>query len=160
LLWNHESVNLTYTLYTSAAGPLDGTPTQPDSTSKLCLGCHDGAVALDDFGGATGGTNFISAGAQIPKIGNQDLSRTHPISIDYVDGAGTGMVPTGGGANAFGPNGLTFEDVLDINDKVQCSTCHDVHNEGVPESEPNTPLLRVLNETPTPSGLCLACHIK
>ncbi len=157
LLWNHTSVEgQTYTLYSSAAGPLDGAISQPDGTTKLCLGCHDGSVALDAFGGAVG-TTSINPGAQIPKIGGFDLSRTHPVSIVYVSGAGTGMAPV---TAPFGPNGLFIQDVLDPADKVQCSTCHDVHNEGVPESEPGTQLLRVLNTAPTPSAMCLACHLK
>lgn len=46
------------------------------------------------------------------------------------------------------------------NGKVQCSTCHDVHDQ---ESVPGTHLLRTA-QSPTeggvPSGLCLTCHLK
>jgi hypothetical protein len=50
----------------------------------------------------------------------------------------------------------TIADVLDAG-KVQCSSCHDVHDQ---ESVAGTHLLRVLNNGANPSGLCLTCHIK
>ncbi|MFQ6108814.1 MAG: cytochrome C, partial [Candidatus Aminicenantales bacterium] len=58
-LWNHDVTTATYTLYSSST--LDATLGQPGDISKLCLSCHDGTVAIDSFGGATG-SNFISGG--------------------------------------------------------------------------------------------------
>ena len=48
-LWNHQvNTGAQYTLYktTSAYAGLDG-------SSKLCLSCHDGAIAVDNYGGKT-----------------------------------------------------------------------------------------------------------
>ena len=53
-LWNHEVASTVYTLYTSST--LDHTPGQPDGATKLCLSCHDGSVAIDNYGGTTTGT--------------------------------------------------------------------------------------------------------
>jgi hypothetical protein len=41
-LWNGLETKTTFTMYSSATfqGTIDG---QPSGTSKLCLGCHDGA---------------------------------------------------------------------------------------------------------------------
>ena len=60
-LWNHESTVATYQTYTSAT--MDATTGQPDASSKLCLSCHDGTVAVDNFGDQTSGTHFITGGA-------------------------------------------------------------------------------------------------
>ena len=43
-LWNRESGAPVYTLYDSST--LYSRPGQPDGTSKLCLSCHDGTIAL------------------------------------------------------------------------------------------------------------------
>ena len=48
-LWNHQMTNATFQLYTSAT--MNATTGQPDGSSKLCLSCHDGTVALENFGG-------------------------------------------------------------------------------------------------------------
>ena len=51
LLWNHKVSSATYTMYNSAwSSTLDNTQSvQPDGVAKLCLGCHDGTVAIDTF---------------------------------------------------------------------------------------------------------------
>ena len=78
-LWNHEiTAELSFTLYNTAtlnASDLG----QPDGGSKLCLSCHDGTVAMDNFGGATGGGDFIAAGKDL----TTDLSDDHPVSFTY-----------------------------------------------------------------------------
>ena len=58
-LWNHEVTTATYTLYSSST--LDSSVGQPEGRSKLCLSCHDGTVAIDNFGGFAGGTVLIPA---------------------------------------------------------------------------------------------------
>src|SRR5947209_13642867 len=51
-LWNHDipSATQAYTLFGGTAG----TSADIDTVSKLCLGCHDGTVAVDSFGGNAG----------------------------------------------------------------------------------------------------------
>lgn len=160
LLWNHALSEATYTMYDSAwSETLDNAQSpQPDGTAKLCLGCHDGTVAIDTFDKYEGGAVFIDqfdgGGFKVPGFsddgGNLDLRGGHPLSIKYDDVDG-GLAPI---TNAMGTSG-TIEDVLD-NGKVQCSSCHDVHDQ---ESVAGTHLLRVSTKTPA-SGLCLTCHDK
>src|SRR5665811_812821 len=57
-LWNRQSTSATFQLYSSPTFDGSSTIEQPSGTSKLCLSCHDGTVALDNFGGFTGGNNF------------------------------------------------------------------------------------------------------
>jgi len=163
LLWNHQVSSATYTMYDAAWSETLNNPqsAQPDGTAKLCLGCHDGTVGLNQFDSQFGavGTDFIQdydPGFQIPGALNAgDLRGTHPLSITY-NGTDTGLNPD---TTTMGTSG-TIADVLD-NGKVQCSSCHDVHDG--PEAVPNSHLLRVAQTTAqlgNPSGLCLTCHNK
>ncbi len=166
LLWNHALSEATYTMYSSTS--LDGAQdAQPTGISKLCLGCHDGTVAIDQFDNVGTGTVFlgdIDAGFVVPGGVNASpsLQGTHPISIVYNNGNGPGEDPgLALKSSPMGTSGTTINDVLD-GGKVQCSTCHDVHD-SAGEAVPNTHLLRVAQTTAqggAPSGLCLTCHLK
>lgn len=142
-LWNHEMSTATYTLYSGYT--IDATIGQPTGNSKLCLCCHDGTVALDNFGGATGGTSFITSG----NVGI-DLSDDHPVSFNY-DAA---LVSADGELQATdatsGLGGTIAEDML-FNDVMQCASCHDVHDNAHGS---------FLLKSNTASELCLTCHIK
>lgn len=158
-LWNHEVTTATYTIYSSPS--FDGSTTigQPSGSSKLCLSCHDGTVAVDSFGGATG-TDYISGPANI----GTDLSDDHPISFVYdtalatADGAlgdpSTAIVTVGSGS--FTQTG-TIQDVLLLADKLECAACHAVHNDFVVGGIGGDPLLKI---SKLGSELCFACHVK
>ncbi len=145
-LWNHEVTTTTFTLYTSVS--LDATTGQPDGSSKLCLSCHDGTVPVDNFGGRTGGGEVISGSDLI----GTDLSNDHPISFTY----DATLATTDGGlydpttANS-GLGGTINADLLLAN-KLQCSSCHDVHN--------GSGLSNLLVKSNAGSALCLTCHNK
>ncbi len=107
-LWNRALSNQTYTPYTSSsldANSVQGSLDQPGGSSKLCLSCHDGTLALGNVnvlngaGSATSqGTQSISlsgtgSGGTMPtgsgetsgftrKLG-ADLTNDHPISVTY-----------------------------------------------------------------------------
>lgn len=145
-LWNHETTMSTFTTYHSAS--MDATTGQPDASSKLCLSCHDGTVAVDNFGTQTGGSHFLSGNSRI----GTDLSDDHPISFTYdaalasVDHGLYDPTTTNSGLGSSITN-----DML-IGNQVQCASCHDVHNgSGVDK------LLRKTNQA---SALCLTCHNK
>ena len=148
-LWNHEVTQVAaYTLYSS--NTLNSTVGQPGGISKLCLSCHDGTVAIDSFGGATG-TTFVSG----DELVGTDLSNDHPIALTY-DAALNGLDPeianpvtTDSGLGAQINDDMLFGAG---NDQLECASCHDVHGGVV-----NTPLLVLSNAD---SGLCLTCHIK
>ena len=163
LLWNHELSAATYTMYSSSS--LDGAQdAQPTGISKMCLGCHDGTVALDSYDSRTGagtagtledeyGPSFVVP--QLQDGTNKDLRATHPISIVYAGGSDPGLNPQ---STAMGSSG-TISDVLE-NGKIQCHSCHDVHD-SPGESVPSTHLLRVAQTTAgDESALCLTCHNK
>lgn len=156
-LWNHEVTTSVFTLYSSPT--LNATPGQPDGASKLCLSCHDGTVAIDSFGGATG-TNFVGGTANL----GTDLSNDHPISFTYDAGLasddGGVFDPTVQtvtiGSGSFTKTG-TINAVMLQDGKVQCSSCHDVHNDFVAGGIGGDPLLKISKDH---SEICLACHNK
>ena len=82
-LWNHQMSVQTYTPFTSptltALGVTIGPPT---GSSRLCLSCHDGTVALGLVSSRPGGIAMNNSLPDASKIG-PDLSSQHPISFVY-----------------------------------------------------------------------------
>ncbi len=145
-LWNHEVTTATFTIYASST--IDATMGQPGASSKLCLSCHDGTVAVDNFGGTTNGTKFVSGGDLI----GTDLSSEHPISFTFDDA----LASTDGGLHAPTSTnsglGSTIDADMLIGGKMECASCHDVH-----DAAGNSKLLVKSNAA---SALCLTCHDK
>jgi predicted CXXCH cytochrome family protein len=140
---------------------MNAVPGQPNGLSKLCLGCHDGTVAIDSYGkNTTVGWHFISD-AQFgtgSKVIGTDLTNDHPISFVYdaalvaADGALRDPVTATILPGINSVTGTIAAELLDGTGQVQCTSCHDVHNgQGINK------LLKVNN---TGSALCLTCHIK
>jgi len=152
LLWNHTQTAATYTLYASPT--LNAVPGQPVGVSKLCLSCHDGTVAIDSFGGRTG-TSFAPAADNF----GTDLSNDHPISIVYdaalvtLDGGLKAITSAANIGDAGAKTGTISSNLLNAT-KVECSSCHDVHNTN---AVTGSPLLKI---TSAGSALCLTCHNK
>ena len=161
LLWNRQVSNATYVMYSSSS--LNGSiASAPTGIAKMCLGCHDGTVAIDTFDKYTGVTVFMNnydADFQVPgPLYTGDLSKTHPISITYDENADNGLNPK---STPMGTSG-TIADVLQNGNTVQCSSCHDIHDQAG-EAVPGTHLLRAAQTVATggtASGLCLTCHKK
>lgn len=145
-LWNRNVPTNTYRVYASST--LDAKPGQPTGSSKLCLSCHDGTVALGSLisrnspVGMAGGITTIPPGAK-GLIGT-DLSDDHPISFLY-DSALAGRDP-----KLKDPATLPRHVRLDSASNVQCSTCHDAHN------NTNNKFLVQRNDN---SQLCNTCHV-
>ena len=149
-LWNHQlSAVAAYTLYdNTVSGTFNATTGQPNGASKLCLSCHDGTIALDNFGTVTTGTNYILG---INNLGTS-LSNDHPISFTY----NAALATTDGGlfnpTTALSGLGGTIQNDLLISNQMQCSSCHDTHNKyGIPH---------MLKKSNAASALCLTCHNK
>lgn len=144
LLWNREDSTATYIPYDSPT--LQAVVGQPTGASKLCLSCHDGTVALGALLsepaeiGFVGGVRFLPAG---PSLIGTDLSDDHPVSFDY-DAALVGQNP-----ELVDPASLTGDVRLDAFGQLQCTACHDPHEEGFG---------KFLVASPQKSELCLTCH--
>jgi predicted CXXCH cytochrome family protein len=168
-LWNHQlQSNYNYTMYDN--GP--GAPTQgpqasqailngmvPGSSSLLCLSCHDGTVAPNQYGNPdqpvtsqSGGGLTISSQYQIGK--DKYLGNHHPIGFNYdgvqvadpgIRSADTAMLT---------PTTFVRDHLLGTgNQYMECDTCHSVHNKGNSGE-------RLLWRSDQNSELCLTCHDK
>lgn len=149
LLWNHDPTTQTFNPYTSPT--LDGTSTGPGATSLLCLGCHDGVVAVDSYGGASG-TDVLAP----PFSFSADLSDDHPIGITYDPVADPELNATTTPVTFGNTDTGTVANLLQAN-AVECASCHDVHATLSGGAGGNIDLLNVTN---VGSALCLACHGK
>lgn len=145
-LWNRRAPGSTYTPYASSTQrALTG---QPTGASLLCLSCHDGTIALGDVLtraapiSMSGGVTMMPAGAS--RLGT-DLSDDHPISFAY-----TATLSTTRGELA-NPATLTGRVRLDATGRLQCTSCHDPHD------DTNGKFLVVPNVA---SALCQTCHLK
>jgi predicted CXXCH cytochrome family protein len=175
-LWNKDFTTsaASYTVYSSAT--LNSTASAPGALSLLCLNCHDGATGVSTVRNApnSGWTNTIGGvdpgimdnafsfghcglchdpggfyGPSVPDFTKAflgtDLSDDHPIGIAFPDpGQDDGFNLPGDAVNGW-------SDVPLFNGKVECTTCHDVHD---PQ---NVPFLTISN---TGSALCTRCHTK
>jgi predicted CXXCH cytochrome family protein len=153
-LWNRTNPGTTYTMYwspTMDAYPSAAAAQQPNGTSKLCLSCHDGTIALGST--VASGTIQMASGVTTmptssPAFIGQDLSGDHPVSFVVTQE----LIDTN---NAKGDvplkslDQIRANDVvrLDKGDRIQCITCHDPHDDANPYF--------MLKPT---AELCIDCH--
>jgi predicted CXXCH cytochrome family protein len=162
-MWNRIIPTSTYEMYSSAIidGEVAGTP---DSTSLICLSCHDGTMPLDavkqvpvshidddaakvTISACSNACHTASnpSGGIIFEGGNMgtDLRNHHPIGITYNAAKNPDLrPPVNGKVNGlplYGPNST----------KVGCASCHDPHD------NTKRPFLRLSNVN---GELCQACH--
>jgi predicted CXXCH cytochrome family protein len=145
-LWNRRDSRSHYFPYQSST--IFAQVGQPTGTSKLCLSCHDGTIA---FGALLSvkreipfkkGIRFMPEGRT--RIGTF-LSDDHPISFRY-----DSILAVRNGELAD-PSLLPKDIVLGKDSQMQCSTCHDAHD--------NT-YGKFLVMSNSHSALCTTCHKK
>jgi predicted CXXCH cytochrome family protein len=144
-LWNQAlSSGVTYQPYASTT--LKAAVGLPTGSSKLCLSCHDGTVAI----GSTVqkgriAMQGVNAAGQLtgPSVIGPSLTRDHPISFVPLPAADLATPPPGSPVK------------LDDAGQVQCRTCHEPHQMDV---DTTTKKFLVVNNSG--SGLCLICHNK
>lgn len=121
-LWNRDLPMSSYQIYQSST--LDAKVGQPNGSSKLCLSCHDGTIAMGSVLSRAdkilmSGGDYIPAG--LTNLGT-DLSDDHPISFYYTSSLASAD------RQLADPNTLGTEVKLDPNGRLQCTACHDPHN--------------------------------
>jgi predicted CXXCH cytochrome family protein len=140
-LWNHALSGGGWTLFADADAN-----SVFSSSSRLCLSCHDGTVAIDSYGGVTG-TSFMSGDENL----GTNLTNSHPIGVTY---------PTTGTRYNLALNGRISDSIETPpgqyatleNGRIQCSSCHRAHSSNAAYGM----FLRVDN---TESKLCMTCHV-
>lgn len=168
-LWNREASAVAYIPYSSGSlnanieelasgqGLADG------SSGDLCLSCHDGTVAVNSLMNSSTNAGNPAMQPDLPQflegkiIGaanlGSNLSNDHPINFIY-DAA----LASADGGLVTPYSERRVKETVDLplfNGKMQCSTCHDVHEPG--GTADKEPFLRV---SMYQSGLCLECHLK
>ena len=142
-LWNRDLPGTVYSLYDSST--MKAVIQQPTGTARLCLSCHDGMLALGNLRvPPKTGTATLGPLTGQARLG-VDISDDHPVSFVY-DAALA--LKRGELAN---PSTLVHEVRLDKSGRVQCTACHEPHE------NPHRKFLRVDDKT---GGLCLTCHLK
>ena len=143
-LWNRQETTATFTTYDSST--LYATVGQPSGASKLCLSCHDGTIALGAVLSRAGEIPFAGGIRFLPegdtKLGTE-ISDDHPVSFTYDET----LAATNG--ELVSPSLLTVDVKLDNFGMVQCTSCHDPHDDvyGKFLIKPNSF-----------SALCISCH--
>ena len=155
-LWNRTlAADATYTAYDSNSTQAN-IDANPGGSSKLCLSCHDGTIAVGNVNVLEGNTNVsismtgtdatkmpAGSGANTGftrKIGI-NLQNDHPISFDFdtsksggrlaaADGELRDPIDADGAHIAKPSPGDKPMIPLDHDSKVQCTTCHDPHVSG------------------------------
>jgi len=182
LLWNHKvtATGTSYTLYTSpgknvtANSGTGGTSANPqlDNSTVLCLSCHDGSIAIDNYGGVTTDNSImVKSWANMSGPGGTfDLSQDHPLGVGYpglpqettvVAGSFTAanaqygyQDPTVAGPfTTGGVGGIPAVKLVALPTGymgIGCISCHEPHDW-------SKSFMRISNNG---SALCLSCHIK
>ena len=182
-LWNRSDTALNGTPYGWVApGNLAIPITDPlIGSSRLCMSCHDGSVAVDSHGTnghTTGGLKLAAANHAYVR----DLTITHPIGFRYDEAAAARpgeLVPKTEGfltepsssfaayafdtrnRAAYAKSTIKIQDALWGGDGyVTCSSCHDVHNTTNAKSDTGRSYNYFLRAREEGSAICLSCHIK
>lgn len=176
-LWNRPSPTAAnaFALYSSGTLVIDDPAVQansqydnsntdlyPNGSTRLCMSCHDGAVAVGEIlnGQIPGGDAILStvvSGAAVI-----DLATSHPVSFVYKDGLSAVLndINTAKGAGAF--RFPTRSDIpLDGQGRMQCTTCHDPHNDTREDDPAQPPFWRHVvagDAAASYNEVCVDCH--
>jgi predicted CXXCH cytochrome family protein len=138
-LWSRQLSTAVYKIYQSSS--LEANIGQPTGSSKLCLSCHDGTVALtESIRSSSSGGTYIAPGAA--NLGT-DLSDDHPISFVYSAALSAEDV------QIRPPSALPEQLKLDRSSELQCTTCHEPHDNRYGN------FLLMPNHR---SRMCVSCH--
>ena len=124
-------------------------PEYPSGASRMCLSCHDGATSV----GVLLGNQVIAMEGGLTNLSTSiDLSTSHPISFNYNNDVLV-LLPAGYDlpTASFTP--------LDGAGQVQCTTCHDPHEDtGDDPSYDNLPFWRHQGNATSYDDVCDSCH--
>jgi len=135
-LWNRALPSTPFALYKSRPSDPQASPSrgEPDGSSKLCLSCHDGTLALGAVANrrkpiAVRGTIAGRLPPGSRGLIGTDLSGSHPVSFVVDDRMIAQRAARG---SSLAPLERMRSDPtvkLDRNDKVQCTSCHNAHDD-------------------------------
>jgi predicted CXXCH cytochrome family protein len=122
------------------------TASRPTGSSRICLSCHDGTIALGQTRTRVIKLRDNAPGGKLPaghraNLGT-DLRGTHPISF---------TPPPSKVAHAPPPGDAVH---LDGRGELQCTACHDPHRETLTATGEGNFLVKSMQR----ASLCLTCH--
>jgi predicted CXXCH cytochrome family protein len=155
-LWNRRDPTRVFGHYSSPTLVIDNPAVRPESqygepngSSRLCLSCHDGQTAL----GAIWNGPVIQFAAGADKIAYLNISSHHPVSFVYNDavlGSIVSKKPLEGYRRPV-PGSVVKLDRLD---RMQCTSCHDPHQDKSTTQSVLTPFW----VGPDHDSVCRECH--
>ena len=155
-LWNRNLSGQTYVMYNSTTMDAyqGGTPPQPTGSSKLCLSCHDGTIALGSV--LSQATPIAMSGGIITMPSSsgayfgQDLSGHHPFSFQVTDAIVAANNRKDSPLKSVAQMQVSSNPArLDAQGFVQCSSCHDPHKD---------PFGNLFLRSASQDAVCLSCH--
>lgn len=172
-LWNHKETTQSFGHYSSQSLKIHTDPAtrsaadyklEPNGSSRLCLGCHDGVTALGALQG--GAVIEINNSFDTAMSGGRSFDRDrttnshHPVSFIYnanVRDKLKALEPLNGYKLPSDPVAAP-EVKLDREGRMQCTTCHDPHQSKTDASL--TPFWVVAHSDPQTAydRVCNACH--
>jgi len=140
----------------------------PNGASRLCLSCHDGVTAIGEVINPGSGSAPLGGLGTIESISGPgdpaiiDLTTSHPVSFVYnetVRASIEGNKQVGGSGIPVGSYTLPSAGILDGNQRMQCTACHDPHTD-TRELNYDLPMWRKWSgiEANDYDNTCLECH--
>ncbi len=145
-LWNRDLPGQTYTVYGSSTSAVTamGRGQQPTGSSRMCLSCHDGTLALGTLR-VQPRSGRVTLGPLSGKSSlGVDLSDDHPVSFQY------DRELTLRRGDLVEPSAISHILPLDRDGQFQCTTCHDPHDD---------PYRKFLRLDDRGGALCTSCHV-
>ncbi|NVN99225.1 MAG: cytochrome c3 family protein [Geobacteraceae bacterium] len=171
-LWNRKAVTKTFKHFSSGSLAIDdaGEPLksaadygQPTGSSRLCLSCHDGVTALGAV--FTTPTNANPAGITFTNvrtgqtgtgvaIGFETFSSHHPVSFRYSQAVIDLLKAPPYNKTDYWWSPTSSAVKLDKQGRMQCTTCHDPHQ----DQSDNPSTLTPFWTSKTYGEVCGSCH--
>lgn len=154
-LWNRNASARTFKNFSSATLIIDDAAMkdfadygQPTGSSRLCLSCHDGVTAIGALFSTPGNIPMFN---DKDSIGYETYSSHHPVSFKY-------NLSVIGELNKIKPVEFKWDNSkgvkLDKADRVQCTSCHDPHQDKSDVADSTHPFWVTNNY----QNVCMSCH--
>lgn len=153
-VWDEGGAASSYRLYGSPAA--QAARLSPSGNSKVCLSCHDGAVATDRSSGPTGSWLIPAVkGVENTLLNHHAVGFVYdgeiatPYGRLFDPGARSVTIGTGEQSRTG-----TIASVLLYDRRMECQSCHDVHNTFTVGTK------KLVKASTDGRTICLACHDK
>ena len=166
-LWIHTPSAQTFKTYDQSGSETYSGTAVTLGSSKACLSCHDGSVAINSQDALSGGVVststkgttpvFIKSSASVVEVSGtvDDLTHMHPVGVNYATCRSTLAVgELNDPSTAVSGAGGSIAKVMLKNGNVECSSCHDIHR--TQGGSASSGIYTIASG----QQLCLTCHNK